>query len=111
MLDLIVQLLPNRAARTTILLVLLVFGGGWVAVAGKSAISVWAVEAATTQTQLIINKEVREAAKDAATDAAVKAARAAAKALSEDAAQDKRAIEQKMAEQEVRLKKLEAKVK
>jgi predicted ABC-type ATPase len=107
MLDLIVKLLPNKAARTTILLLLLVFGGGWLAIMGKSSITAWAQEAATTQTKLIINDEVREAAKDAATDAAVKAARAAAKEVARETALDRAAIEQKVAEQEARIKKLE----
>ena len=78
MLDLIEKLLP-QSARTALLLILLVVGGGWVAVNGKDTIAVWAQEAATTQVKVIVNEEVREAAKEAATDAAVKAARAAAR--------------------------------
>jgi hypothetical protein len=106
MLDLIEKLLPKNA-RIVLLLVLLTFGGGWVAVKGKDQITAWAQEAATTQVKVIVNDEVREAAKEAATDAAVKAARAAAKEVT----LDKAALEQRIAEQNARIEKLEAKVK
>lgn len=103
MLDLIEKLLPSKAARQALLLIILTAGGIWVGVKGKDTMTAWAVEAATTQVKVIINDEIREAAKQAAVDAA----RAAAKEMAKEAATNQAAIDKKFAEQEVRIKKLE----
>lgn len=107
MLELIEKLLPSKSARQALLLILLVAGGIWVGVKGKDQISAWAKDEATTQVKVIINDEVRQAAKDAAIDAARLAAREAAKEVT----LDKAALEQKIAQQEARLKELEKKVR